>query len=248
VYLLDIIGLVEDGELELSWTYFTQAHDEEQAAAAGQVTPGPQSCSSPCTTSSSTASRGGSCSKIWRPSTVLTGLLLDGLTGWLDRPFALFGHSMGALVAFELATSLRATGLEPVHFFAAGCRAPHLPAAWPTDRHTLADRDFIDVLRELNGIPGEILEDAEWMEVVLPTLRSDFKLVETYRHRPQAPLRCPLSVIGGGHDAEVPTEGLEGWARHTSGRFEVHVLPGDHFFVSSARSELLGIVAAGLDG
>jgi medium-chain acyl-[acyl-carrier-protein] hydrolase len=179
---------------------------------------------------------------------LLTGQLLDGLAGWLDRPFALFGHSMGAFIAFELAAKLRPLGLEPVHFFAAGCRAPHLPATWPTDRHVLPDYDFIGVLRDLNGVPRELLENTEWMDLMLPALRGDFKLVETYRYRPKAPLRCPLSVFGGLQDKEVTREGLEAWVHHTTGPFEVHVLPGDHFFVGSSRSALLQLMSQKVGG
>lgn len=179
---------------------------------------------------------------------LLSARLLDGLAGWLDRPFALFGHSMGALVAFELAARLRTVGLEPVHFFAAGCRAPHRPAPWPTDRHTLPDPEFIEVLRELNGIPGELLENPEWMDLMLPALRSDFTLVETYRYRSHAPLRCPVSVFGGRDDNEVAREDLQTWARHTTGAFAVHTLPGDHFFVNSSRESMLRILAAEVGG
>jgi medium-chain acyl-[acyl-carrier-protein] hydrolase len=177
----------------------------------------------------------------------LAGRLVEELSGYLDRPFAFFGHSMGALVAFELARRLRPMGREPVHLLAAGYRAPHLPRNQP-DRHALADREFLAAVRDLNGIPLELLEDADFMDLVLPTLRSDFKLVERYVYRDQAPLSCPLSVFGGLRDSEVTHDDLAAWSRHTTGHFQVHMLPGDHFFLDSARTALLRLVRAKLDG
>jgi medium-chain acyl-[acyl-carrier-protein] hydrolase len=172
----------------------------------------------------------------------LTAPLLDGLSGCLDRPFALFGHSMGALIAFELARTLRASGLEPVHLFVAASRAPHRIPTGPGNRYALPDPDFIEVLLGMNGVPGELRENPEWMEFVLPTLRCDFKLAEQYLSRPRAPLQCPLSVFGGRQDAEVKQGDLQAWSCHTSGPFLLRMLPGDHFFVNSSRAELLQLI------
>lgn len=178
---------------------------------------------------------------------LLTCQLVDALAGWLDRPFALFGHSMGAFVAFELARSLCEMGLEPVRFFASGCRAPHLPANCP-DRHLLPDRDFIAAVRELNGIPRALAENAELMELALPALRSDFKLVETYRYLSGAPLRCPISVLGGLEDNTVTRDGLAAWSQRTIGPVDIHLLPGDHFFVNFSRAALLELISLRLGG
>jgi medium-chain acyl-[acyl-carrier-protein] hydrolase len=177
----------------------------------------------------------------------LASRLLEELAGYLDRPFVLFGHSMGALIAFELARRLRSMGLEPVRLLAAGCRAPHLPRNRP-DRHALPDQEFVAAVRDLNGIPAELLENADFMDLVLPTLRSDFKLVEGYVYRDQTPLSCPLSVFGGLQDNEVTHDDLAAWSRHTTGAFQVNMLPGDHFFLDSARTTLLRLVRMGLDG
>jgi medium-chain acyl-[acyl-carrier-protein] hydrolase len=116
---------------------------------------------------------------------LLVGRLLDGLLSYLDRPFALFGHSMGAVIAFELARHLGTMGLEPVCLFASGCKAPHLPRDQSTHRHQLPNREFIAAVGDMNGIPREARVNADLMELVLPALRSDFKLVEIYKYRLQ---------------------------------------------------------------
>ena len=172
----------------------------------------------------------------------LADRLVDGIAGYLDLPFAIFGHSMGAFIGFELARRLRRLGLEPAHFFASGCRAPHLPNR-SADRHVLPDSEFVAVLRDLNGIPPDLLENAEFMDLLLPMIRSDFKLAETYRLRRQPPLRCPVSAFGGREDDEVADGDLEAWSHHTTGPFDVHLLSGDHFFVNSSRAELLRLVS-----
>ena len=173
---------------------------------------------------------------------LLAGRLQEGLLSYLDRPFALFGHSMGALLAFELARNLRTKGLEPVHVFASGCKAPHLPRDRSTHRHHLPDQQFMAAVSDMNGLPREVLEHADLMELVLPALRSDFKLVETYRYRSQPPLRCPVSAFGGLHDNEATQGEIEAWSRHTVGPFQVQMLPGDHFFVTSSRPRLLRLL------
>ena len=157
----------------------------------------------------------------------------------LDLPFALFGHSMGAFVAFELARELRRTcGKRPAHLFVSGARAPHLPDREPPMRH-LPDAEFAARLRRLNGTPAEVLDTPELLQVVLPTLRSDITLCETYVYRDEEPLDCPITAYGGEGDEKVPVEDLAAWRAHTAGQFRYMVLPGDHFFLLGARAELL---------
>ena len=175
----------------------------------------------------------------------LIGLLVEGLASYLTRPFALFGHSMGALVAFELTRRLCASGVAPVHLFASGCRAPHLPRRSP-DWHTLPDLEFIAKIETLGGIPPELLAESQFLDMMLPTLRSDCALTETYVYRPQPPLSCPVSAFGGLLDKEVFPEDVQGWSCHTAGPFQVHLLPGDHFFVNSALREVLRLVVSEL--
>jgi len=179
---------------------------------------------------------------------LLVARLAAGILGHLDRPFALFGHSMGALIAFELAGRLRSAGREPVRLFVSGARAPHLPRRWARDRHTLSDREFVSTVRQLGGMPPEVLDSPDLLDLVLPALRGDFALVETYTARAGPVLRCPLSAFGGVEDGDVGHDDLVAWSRHTTGPSRTHLLPGGHFFVRSSRESLLRIVATEVSG
>jgi surfactin synthase thioesterase subunit len=165
--------------------------------------------------------------------------LAGALVPLLDVPFAFFGHSMGAIIAFELARELRRTlGTQPVHLFVAGARAPHLPDRDIPNRY-LSDRDFVARLRHWNGIPPEVLETPELLRIVLPTLRKDVMLCEGYAHRADTPLDCPITVFGGRADEKVRAGELAAWRVHGQGRFTLRFLPGGHFFTVTARAELL---------
>jgi medium-chain acyl-[acyl-carrier-protein] hydrolase len=167
---------------------------------------------------------------------------------YLDRPFAFFGHSMGAVLAFELARHLRrGQGREPARLFVSGRRAPQL-AEDESCSFGLPEPEFIEELRRLNGTPPEVLEHAELMQLMIPVLRSDFEVCQTYRHVPDAPLRCPVAAFGGLRDASVTREALEGWRQHTAAGFTLRMLPGDHFFLNSNRPRLLEALSDELDG
>jgi medium-chain acyl-[acyl-carrier-protein] hydrolase len=154
-------------------------------------------------------------------------------------PFALFGHSMGGLVSFEVARYLRRYDrLNPVHLFVSGARAPHISAPHPPI-HALPQPDFLHELKQFNGTPIAVLENTELMELLLPTLRADFELLETYTYTSDAPLSCPISAFGGTEDLKVCWEHVAAWKLHTTSQFSLHSLPGDHFFLHSARSGLL---------
>jgi surfactin synthase thioesterase subunit len=164
----------------------------------------------------------------------------------LDMPFALFGHSMGSLIAFELARLIRREcGLSPVHMFVSGRGAPHTAGSEPV-RHTLPDHEFMESLRELNGMPEEVLAHGELMGVLLPILRADFSVCETYEYSPDVPLDCPITAFGGLQDRAVTREDLQSWREQTRGAFRLRMIPGDHFFVNSARPLVIGSVAQDL--
>jgi medium-chain acyl-[acyl-carrier-protein] hydrolase len=149
----------------------------------------------------------------------------------LDKPFAFFGHSLGALIAFELARQIRRQhGVHPVRLFASAGRAPQIPHRTPPI-HNLADKEFLAELRRLNGTPRELLDHEELMEVMLPILRADFALYETYLYSNEPPMNCPISAFGGVQDRRVSASDLEAWRSQTSASFSLRMFPGDHFFL-----------------
>jgi medium-chain acyl-[acyl-carrier-protein] hydrolase len=180
----------------------------------------------------------------WLPH--LLPALLPALVEHMDKPFALFGHSMGALIAFETARHLfRQYDLTPVHLFVSARRAPHLPLARPP-LHALPSAQFIQALQDLNGTPEIVLRDAEFMKFLLPLLRADFTLTETYVYDTEEPLSCPISVFGGTGDRLVKPRELEAWKQHTYGPFRVQMLPDGHFFLHSQQTALLDLIATHL--
>jgi len=157
----------------------------------------------------------------------------------LDKPFAFFGHSMGAIVAFECCRLLRKNyGLLPVHLFVSGRNAPHVPDPDPSV-HNASKAAFIQELRRFNGTPEEVLKSAALMEMLLPILRADFELLETYTYVKKPPLECPITAFGGLEDVKTTADGLEAWGEHTIDSFSLHELAGGHFFINSAQSLLL---------
>jgi medium-chain acyl-[acyl-carrier-protein] hydrolase len=172
--------------------------------------------------------------------------LAVALEPWLDRPYALFGHSMGALIVYELARSLqRRAQPGPTHLFVSGQAAPHRQNRHRA-LHRLGDEDLLAALRELTTRRDAAMEDAELMRLLLPTLRADCALCATYEWKPAPPLDCAITAFGGRDDRFVTRADLEAWKRHTSGPFDLRTFPGDHFFVHSARAGLLRAVAARL--
>ncbi|MBD2355189.1 thioesterase [Tolypothrix sp. FACHB-123] len=158
---------------------------------------------------------------------------------YLDKPFAFFGHSMGGLVSFELGRLLRQKyGILPLNLFISGRRAPQLPDTEPPI-HNLPEPAFIEELRHLNGTPSAVLENAELMQLFLPTLRADFAVLETYIYTPEAALECPITVFGGLEDTEASYDELQAWKEQTKANFNLHMFPGDHFFIHSSQSLLL---------
>ena len=155
-----------------------------------------------------------------------------------DAPFALFGYSFGSLVAFETARLLRRRGSMPSNLMVAALRPPQLPHRGRRI-HEMPVHEFAAELRKLKGTPDAVLGNPELMSLVLPAIRADFQAYETYRYHEQEPLECPISVIGGIADPSASQADLIAWSEQTSGSFRMRMLPGDHFFIHSARGLLI---------
>jgi surfactin synthase thioesterase subunit/GNAT superfamily N-acetyltransferase len=178
--------------------------------------------------------------------TLLVAAVAKGLADWTDRPFALFGHSTGALVAFELARRLEQEGRAPAGLFVSGCGAPQLPPGRPGRIHDLPAAEFLEQLRALGGTPDAMLADPELRDLMLPILRADFRLTETYRYEPGVPLRCPITAFTGVQDRFVSRRSAEAWRDQTTGAFDLRMLPSDHLFPISDRQLLLQLLASKL--
>jgi len=177
--------------------------------------------------------------------------LIDALTEFiiplLDAPFCFFGHSMGALIAFELTRRLRRQhDIKPQLLFVAGRRPPQIPDSDPAT-YDLPDDEFVAELHRINGISKEVLEHRELMELFTPLLRADFQLTQTYEYCDDVPLHCPIIAYGGLDDQDVTRDLLSQWERQTTSRFALHMLPGDHFFLRSSRNLLLEMLTRELN-
>ena len=172
----------------------------------------------------------------------LAELTADAVVAESAVPYALLGHSMGSLVAFEMCHVLAARdAIMPTLLVAAGHRGPHLPASRPPV-HAAPHAEFVSHLRELGATPPEVLESAELVDLMLPILRNDFRACERYRPPERPPLRTDIVVYGGLADADADRDALLAWKRETRCRFVLRLFPGGHFFVR----ECAGQVAATL--
>ena len=161
----------------------------------------------------------------------------------LDIPAVFYGHSMGAITAFELARELRRRGKStPARLIVGGRRAPDRPRRGPP-LHAMPDAQFLAELKQFNGTRSAVLENDDLMRVLLPVLRADFTVHETYTYTEKAPLDCPILAVTGADDTICPPAELEAWRRHTRSEFEARTVPGDHFFLQSQREHLLPLIA-----
>src|ERR1022692_3502211 len=176
----------------------------------------------------------------------LVAALCDSIEAHLDEPFAFFGHSMGAVVAFELARLLRRRNQPaPRMLVASGARAPqfrrgHVPPPEPSEAQ------FVEALRRLEGTPREVLDNPNLMQLILPALREDAAIYRNYIYAEEPPLDCPIRAYGGAEDPNVRREHLEGWAVETTAVFAVRVFPGGHFYLRTYRQEFLAALARDL--
>ena len=175
----------------------------------------------------------------------LASQLARELGAQLDAPYALFGHSLGAVIAFELAHSLLDRGAPaPAILFASGAEAPAVRdgSKW---RQPLSDEALLRELRNLQGTPEEALSNAELMRSALPVLRADFLMCGAYVYRSRQPLPCPVHVFGGIYD-ETSREALRAWRQETSASFTLRMLPGHHFFIHTQQAELIDLIGTAL--
>ena len=177
------------------------------------------------------------------------------------RPFAFYGHSLGAVVAYETALALQDLAssdryqyassrqgplLALQHLFIGAARAPHLPRMLPALSH-LDQQAFLEGVRHrYGGISEAVLAEPELLEMILPPLRADFAAYENYQHQARVLLTCPVTAFAGTRDPVVQESAVTAWADHTSGPFRLHAIPGDHFFLAEHREQVLGIVSRAL--
>lgn len=165
----------------------------------------------------------------------------------LDRPFAFFGHSMGALLSFELAHLLRRFAMPmPCHLFISAHSAPHL-ARTKEPLHGLPESEFVEKIKQLNGTPQEVFAHPELLQLFLPILRNDMKLCETYTLKQRLPLNSPMTIYGGRDDQDVDPSSLQAWSEHTFAATTFRLIEGDHFFIHQRRDQFLEIFRRDLE-
>jgi surfactin synthase thioesterase subunit len=176
----------------------------------------------------------------------LVPAMADGLSPYFDKPFAMFGHSMGAIIAFELLRLLQQQHrAEALHLFVSARTAPGV-ARKEEPFYNLPHAELIDKLKQLNGTPREILDNKDILELMLPRVRADFQLNETYLYEAGEPLRCPITAYAGAEDCHASAEDMREWERQTAANFQFQVMPGDHFFLQTERTTLLQSISAAL--
>ncbi|SDX39121.1 medium-chain acyl-[acyl-carrier-protein] hydrolase [Saccharopolyspora shandongensis] len=167
--------------------------------------------------------------------------------GRAPLPYALLGHSMGALVCFELARALRRHELpQPAHLFVSGRRAPNIPDELPAI-HRLPEAQFLAEVRRLGGIPDSVLAEPGLIDLIAPALRADFAVCETYRHTEEPPLPYGISAFGGRSDPTTTPEQLARWSEEADGPFTMRLYPGDHFFIHAHHRQILTEICRDID-
>jgi surfactin synthase thioesterase subunit len=170
----------------------------------------------------------------------LVEAIVPELRGWLDRPFALFGHSMGAIVAFEVALALEQQDVEPLGLLASGRRAP---STWRDEHvHRGGDDRILAEVTRLAGTPSQLFADDDVRQMMLPALRADYKAIETYVWEPGRPLHCPIWALVGETDPLTTVHEAAAWSAHTTGPFQLRTFPGSHFYFATPTPDLVALL------
>ena len=171
---------------------------------------------------------------------------INGLIPALRPPYSLFGHSLGALICYELIYALQEQGHPtPQHLFVSGAKAPHI-ASSSTPIHDLPDNLLIEEVANYGGLPQEILDHPELIELLIPRLRADFALFETYTFQQRAPLPCPITAFAGQSDKYVRLDSVSAWESHTSAEFQLESFSGGHFFLNKFAQQMLNKISLAL--
>lgn len=175
--------------------------------------------------------------------TELTDLLFEIISPMANIPFAFLGHSMGGLIAFELTQKLQNSKLPlPQHLFISGLRTPDMPNPNP-ELHQLSDSKLLKKIAEYGGTPSAILNNIELMALLLPIIRADFELFETYRYKASEPLRCPITLFSGSEDNIVRPAYLKNWETHTTKVLNQAIYSGNHFFIQENKHGIIDKIA-----
>ncbi|MEU1276082.1 alpha/beta fold hydrolase [Streptomyces sp. NPDC005799] len=174
----------------------------------------------------------------------LAAHIVDALAPWREDQLALFGHSMGAALAFEVAGLLEARNSVPTALFVSACRAPSRPRAGRV--HLMSDSELRAEIGRLKGTDSRLLDDDDLLRLFLPAIRSDFKAIETYVHRRGPALSCPVFALYGDRDAGLTRDDMAAWRSHTRGEFELTEFPGGHFYLSDQIPAVAEIVSTRL--
>ena len=173
--------------------------------------------------------------------------IVQALEAYQDKPFAIFGYSLGSLLAFEVCRELRKQNMKmPMHLFIAALSAPQLPTPHPPIS-SLADREFIQKVEYYYQPQGEAWNNLELREFLLPVLKDDIALYESYVYREEAPLTCPIDVYAGDKDRATPVESTQYWSEQTNSELKQHVFQGGHFFIDNAVDEIKNLVSNSLN-
>ncbi|QIS14231.1 thioesterase II family protein [Nocardia arthritidis] len=175
----------------------------------------------------------------------LADLVAERLRPWAaDRPLAIFGHSMGATLGFEIAQRFQHAGAPPPMLFVSGRRAPSRHRAETV--HLRDDDGLLAEIRALSGTDRQLLDDDELLRAMLPAIRADYRAIERYRYQPRPPLSVPIHALVGTSDPRVDIEDARAWREHTTGEFDLHTFPGGHFYLNGAAAQVIDLVAAEL--